>query len=164
MPRGRSIKPLLDRRQISDRRTRRSSRRSTERRFYYKVELCAAGTAERPEKKQFCPMVWDAVRHRKQLWGYPISLEAIGLIYNKKLVSGAPPTQLSDLIPFHQKLKSEHSGVNSILWDYSSPYYSWVSWLALAAISLRKQPMIMIPATSEWPRTEQSRDYLRLPT
>src|ERR1700747_1855667 len=50
-------------------------------------------------KQQFYPMVWDSVRHRRQLWGYPISLEAIGLIYNKKLVNGAPPTQLSDLIP-----------------------------------------------------------------
>jgi maltose/maltodextrin transport system substrate-binding protein len=76
-------------------------------------------------KQQFYPMAWDAVRHRKQLWGYPISLEAIGLIYNKKLVSGAPPTQLSDLILFHQKFKLEHPGMNSILWDYSSPYYSW---------------------------------------
>src|SRR5258708_15509630 len=43
---SRSIKLLLDRRQISDRRTRRSSRPSTERRFCYKVELCAAVTAE----------------------------------------------------------------------------------------------------------------------
>jgi len=51
MPRGRSIKLLLDRRQISDRRTRHFSRPSTGRRFCYKVELCAAGTAERPEKK-----------------------------------------------------------------------------------------------------------------
>jgi maltose/maltodextrin transport system substrate-binding protein len=76
-------------------------------------------------KQQFYPMAWDAVRHRRQLWGYPISVEAIGLIYNKKLLNGAPPTQLSDLIPFHQKLKSEHPGMNSILWDYSSPYYSW---------------------------------------
>jgi maltose/maltodextrin transport system substrate-binding protein len=76
-------------------------------------------------KQQFYPMAWDAVRHRRQLWGYPISLEAIGLIYNKKLVDGAPPSQLSDLIPFHQKLKSEHAGMNSILWDYSNPYYSW---------------------------------------
>jgi maltose/maltodextrin transport system substrate-binding protein len=76
-------------------------------------------------KQQFYPMAWDAVRHRRQLWGYPISLEAIGLIYNKKLVDGAPPSQLSDLIPFHQKLKSEHPGTNPILWDYSSPYYSW---------------------------------------
>jgi maltose/maltodextrin transport system substrate-binding protein len=76
-------------------------------------------------KQQFYPMAWDAVRHRRQLWGYPISLEAIGLIYNKKLVSGAPPTQLSDLIPFYQKLKSEHPGTNPILWDYCNPYYSW---------------------------------------
>jgi maltose/maltodextrin transport system substrate-binding protein len=76
-------------------------------------------------KQQFYPMTWDAVGHRKQLWGYPISVEAIGLIYNKKLVSGAPLTQLSDLIPFHRKLKLEHPGMNSILWDYSSPYYSW---------------------------------------
>jgi maltose/maltodextrin transport system substrate-binding protein len=75
-------------------------------------------------KQQFYPMAWDAVRHRKQVWGYPISLEAIGLIYNKKLVSGAPPTQLSDLIPFHQQFKSEHPDMNSILWDYSNPYYS----------------------------------------
>jgi maltose/maltodextrin transport system substrate-binding protein len=76
-------------------------------------------------RQQFYPMAWDAVRHRRQLWGYPISLEAIGLIYNKKLVNGAPPTQINDLIPFHQKLKSEHPDMNSILWDYSSPYYSW---------------------------------------
>jgi maltose/maltodextrin transport system substrate-binding protein len=76
-------------------------------------------------KQQFYPMAWDAVRHRKQLWGYPISLEAIGLIYNKKLVSGVPPTQLSDLIGFDQKFKVEHPGMRSILWDYSSPYYSW---------------------------------------
>ena len=76
-------------------------------------------------KEQFYPMAWDAVRHRRQLWGYPISLEVIGLIYNKKLVNGTPPTQLSDLIPFHQKLKSEHPDVNAILWDYNSPYYSW---------------------------------------
>jgi maltose/maltodextrin transport system substrate-binding protein len=76
-------------------------------------------------KQQFYPITWDAVRHRKQLWGYPISLEAIGLIYNKKLMSGVPPTQLSDLVGFDQKFKVEHPGMRSILWDYSSPYYSW---------------------------------------
>jgi hypothetical protein len=43
----------IDRRQISDRRTRRSSRRSSERRFCYKVEPCAADNAERPEKKNW---------------------------------------------------------------------------------------------------------------
>jgi maltose/maltodextrin transport system substrate-binding protein len=76
-------------------------------------------------KEQFYPIAWEAVRHRAQLWGYPISLEVIGLIYNKKLVEGAPPTQLSELISFHQKLKGEHPDLNSILWDYSNAYYSW---------------------------------------
>jgi len=76
-------------------------------------------------KQQFYPMAWDAVLHRRQLWGYPISLEAIGLIYNKKLVNGKPPTQLSDLIAFNQRLKSEHPDFHSILWDYTNPYYSW---------------------------------------
>jgi maltose/maltodextrin transport system substrate-binding protein len=70
-------------------------------------------------------MAWEAVRHRAQLWGYPISLEVIGLIYNKKLVDGAPPTQLSELISFQQKLKAQHPDMNSILWDYTNPYYSW---------------------------------------
>jgi maltose/maltodextrin transport system substrate-binding protein len=76
-------------------------------------------------KQQFYPIAWEAVRHRAQLWGYPISFEVIGLIYNKKLVEGAPPTQLSELISCHQKLKAAHPDFNSILWDYSNPYYSW---------------------------------------
>src|SRR5260370_16030958 len=76
-------------------------------------------------KQQLYPLAGEAARHHKQRWGYPISLEAIGMIYNKKLVNGAPPTQIGDFIPFHRKLKSEHPEMNSILWDYSSPYYSW---------------------------------------
>src|SRR5580658_6467566 len=35
-------------------------------------------------KANFLPMSWDAVTHNKQIWGYPISLEAVSLIYNKK--------------------------------------------------------------------------------
>ena len=35
-------------------------------------------------KAAFIPMAWDAITHKKQTWGYPISLEAVSLIYNKK--------------------------------------------------------------------------------
>jgi maltose/maltodextrin transport system substrate-binding protein len=38
-------------------------------------------------KQQFYPMAWDAVRHRRQLWGYPISLEAA---HQKKAVKDGP--------------------------------------------------------------------------
>jgi maltose/maltodextrin transport system substrate-binding protein len=75
-------------------------------------------------QEQLYPIAWEAVRHRKQLWGYPISLEVVTLIYNKSLVD-TPPAQLSDLIPFHQRFKAAHPDLNSILWDYSSPFYSW---------------------------------------
>src|SRR5271163_2659557 len=51
-------------------------------------------------KADFLPMSWDAVTHNKQIWGYPIALEAVSLIYNKKYVIGTPPTQLSDVPGF----------------------------------------------------------------
>ncbi|MFY9988088.1 MAG: maltose/maltodextrin ABC transporter substrate-binding protein MalE [Chthoniobacterales bacterium] len=68
---------------------------------------------------------WDAVRHRGEYWGYPLCFEVVGLIYNKKLVPGSPPAQLSDLIDLNQRIKAERPGVTTILWDYASPYYSW---------------------------------------
>jgi maltose/maltodextrin transport system substrate-binding protein len=67
---------------------------------------------------------WDAVRYDKQLWGYPLCFEVVGLIYNRKLVS-EPPSQLSDLVAFNERFKKEHPDYTSILWDYNSPYYSW---------------------------------------
>lgn len=35
-------------------------------------------------KSKFIPMSWDAVTHNEQIWGYPLALEAVSLIYNKK--------------------------------------------------------------------------------
>ena len=40
-------------------------------------------------KEAFLPMTWDAVTHNNQIWGYPLTLEAISLIYDKKIVTGA---------------------------------------------------------------------------
>lgn len=34
-------------------------------------------------KAGFIPMSWDAVTHNKQIWGYPVSLKTVSLIYNK---------------------------------------------------------------------------------
>ena len=51
-------------------------------------------------KAGFIPMSWDAVTHNKQIWGYPLALEAVSLIYNKKYVTGNPPAQLSEISVF----------------------------------------------------------------
>jgi maltose/maltodextrin transport system substrate-binding protein len=76
-------------------------------------------------RSRFDPKAWEAVQHRKEYWGYPLCFEVVGLIYNKKLVQDPPPAQLSDLLEVDKRLKTEHPGVATILWDYDSPYYSW---------------------------------------
>jgi maltose/maltodextrin transport system substrate-binding protein len=74
---------------------------------------------------KFFPKAWQAVLHREWIWGYPIAMETVTLIYNKKLLGGPPPTQVSDLVSLNDKIKKEHPGVTTILWDYKSCYYSW---------------------------------------
>lgn len=76
-------------------------------------------------KNKFFPKAWQAVLHSESIWGYPIALETVTLIYNKKLLDGPPPTQLSDLALLNEKIKKEHPGVTTILWDYKNSYYSW---------------------------------------
>jgi maltose/maltodextrin transport system substrate-binding protein len=76
-------------------------------------------------KAGFLPIAWEAVTHNKQIWGYPLALEAISLIYNRKFVVGAPPAQLSEIPEFARKLHAQHAKVIPIMWDYSSPYFSW---------------------------------------
>ena len=71
------------------------------------------------------PKAWQAVLHNGQIWGYPIALETVTLIYNKKLLDDSPPTQLSDLVSLNEKIKKKHPGVTAILWDYGNSYYSW---------------------------------------
>ncbi|HEY0794126.1 MAG TPA: maltose/maltodextrin ABC transporter substrate-binding protein MalE [Chthoniobacterales bacterium] len=76
-------------------------------------------------KKRFLPKAWDGLAHEGQIWGYPIALETVTLLYNRKLVSGPPPKRLSELEPLARRIKMEHPGVFAVMWDYKSAYYSW---------------------------------------
>ena len=76
-------------------------------------------------KAEFLPMSWDAVTHNKQIWGYPLALEAVSLIYNKKYVTGKPPAQLSEIPAFAKNLKAKFPNVTAIVWDYDTPYFTW---------------------------------------
>jgi maltose/maltodextrin transport system substrate-binding protein len=76
-------------------------------------------------KANFLPMSWEAVTHNKQIWGYPISLETVSLIFNKKLVTTKPPTQLSEIAAFAKELKAKNPNLIPIMWDYNTPYFSW---------------------------------------
>jgi maltose/maltodextrin transport system substrate-binding protein len=65
------------------------------------------------------------VRHQGLVWGYPIALETVTLIYNKRLLDGPPPSQLSQLLLIDRDIKRSHPGVITILWDPRSAYYTW---------------------------------------
>jgi len=76
-------------------------------------------------KSKFFPKSWQAVMHQDRLWGYPIALETSTLIYNKALLNGPPPMELSQLASTDQAMKRSHPGVITILWDPRSAYYTW---------------------------------------
>jgi maltose/maltodextrin transport system substrate-binding protein len=75
--------------------------------------------------KKFFPKAWQAVLHQKWYWGYPLALETVTLIYNKALLEGPPPSDLSQLAVISQNIKKNHPGVIPILWDPRSAYYTW---------------------------------------
>ncbi|EIQ00156.1 maltose-binding periplasmic protein [Opitutaceae bacterium TAV1] len=74
-------------------------------------------------KARIFPKAWDAFTHKNRIWAYPMSLEALGLIYNTKLVTGTPPTNLDDVIKLAPDLRKK--GITPIMWDYGTPFFSW---------------------------------------
>jgi maltose/maltodextrin transport system substrate-binding protein len=65
---------------------------------------------------------WDAFTFGGKTWGYPIAIEAIGLIYNKKLVA-KPPARFEDILALDKKLAKD--GKHAILWAYNTPYFTF---------------------------------------
>lgn len=67
-------------------------------------------------------LAWKAFGFQGKTWGYPISVESIGLIYNKALVP-SPPKSFDDVIALDKQLASK--GKKAILWDYNNTYFTW---------------------------------------
>jgi maltose/maltodextrin transport system substrate-binding protein len=86
------------------------------------------------------PSSWDAVTHKQQVWGYPVALESISLIYNKKLVAGKVPTQLSELADFGKELKAKDPKAIIIMWDVNTPYFTWPFLASAGAYPFKKTP------------------------
>jgi maltose/maltodextrin transport system substrate-binding protein len=65
---------------------------------------------------------WSAFTAKGKVWGYPLSIEAIGLIYNKTLVKN-PPKTFDEVIKLDKELSAK--GKKAILWDYNNTYFTW---------------------------------------
>jgi maltose/maltodextrin transport system substrate-binding protein len=67
-------------------------------------------------------LAWKAFTVGGKTWGYPLSVEAVSLVYNKKLVA-TPPKTFEEVIALDKKLSAE--GKKAILWDYNNTYFTW---------------------------------------
>ena len=61
---------------------------------------------------------WDAVSFDGKVWGYPVLVEAVALVYNKDLVA-TPPASFEDIASLDVP-----EGVGKILWDYNNTYFT----------------------------------------
>ena len=75
---------------------------------------------------------WDAVSFGGKVWGYPVNVEAIGLVYNKDLIDTPPATfeEIKDL--------AMPKGVSAILWDYNNTYFTMPMLMANGGFAFQK--------------------------
>jgi len=65
---------------------------------------------------------WQAFSYRGRTWGYPIAIEAIGLIVNTALVP-RPPRSFEEIFELDKALAAQ--GRKAILWDYNKVFFTW---------------------------------------
>ncbi|MBY4677226.1 maltose/maltodextrin ABC transporter substrate-binding protein MalE [Marinobacterium arenosum] len=86
-------------------------------------------------KQEIVDFTWDAVTYNGKVYGYPIAVEAVGLIYNKDLVAN-PPKDFSEIPALDKTLQQQ--GKKAILWDYSNTYFSWPLFAANGGYPFKK--------------------------
>ena len=98
---------------------------------------------------------WDAMTSQGKIYGYPVSMEAISLIYNKDIIK-EPPKSFEDMFTLNDKLKDMYppnakdkkdkgsKGITTIMWDQVQPYFSMPLLAANGGYVFRKPPLVMI--------------------
>ncbi len=78
------------------------------------------------------PSAWDAVSFDGKVWGYPVLVEAVGLVYNKDLID-TPPANFEDIASLDLP-----DGVGAILWDYNNTYFTMPLLMAGGGYAFQK--------------------------
>ncbi len=79
----------------------------------------------RPSKKfrdEIEESAWKAFTYKGKTWGYPVSIEANGLIYNKALVP-TPPATFAEVVKIDAAMMAQ--GKKAILWDFNKSFFTW---------------------------------------
>jgi len=65
---------------------------------------------------------WKAFGYQGKTWGYPLAIEAVGLIVNRALVP-QPPATFEEIFALDKQLQAR--GTRAILWDYNKSFFTW---------------------------------------
>jgi maltose/maltodextrin transport system substrate-binding protein len=101
-----------------------------------------------PSKKELAdldPLAVKAFNIGGKQWGYPISIEAVALIYNKAIVK-TPPKSFDEVIALDKKLSAD--GKKAILWDYNNTFFSWPLLAANGGYVFKTKPDGTIDASN----------------
>jgi maltose/maltodextrin transport system substrate-binding protein len=79
-------------------------------------------TPSKEARAAILPLAWNAFTVGGKTWGYPMSIEAVALVYNKDLVP-TPPKSFDEVLELDKKLSAQ--GKKAILWDYTNTYFTW---------------------------------------
>ena len=89
---------------------------------YAQSGLLAEVTPDASFREKIFPFTWDAVRFDGKLIGYPISVESLSLIYNKKLLPN-PPKTWEEIAGLDKQLRAK--GKSAIMFNLQEPYFTW---------------------------------------
>lgn len=78
------------------------------------------------------PSAMEAVQFDGQTWGYPVSVEAVHLIYNTDLID-TPPASFEEIAELELP-----EGVAPILWDYNNTYFTMPLLMAGGGYAFKK--------------------------
>ena len=90
-----------------------------------KSGLLSAVSPSRRVRETIEDTAWKAFTYQGKTWGYPIAIEANGLIYNKALVT-TPPATFEDVVRLDNALMAK--GKKAILWDFNKSFFTWPRW------------------------------------
>ncbi len=83
------------------------------------------------------PLAWKAFTVGGKTWGYPMSIEAVSLVYNKALVK-TPPKTFEEVMALDKQLAKD--GKKAILWDYTNTYFTWPLLAANGGYAFKLKP------------------------
>ena len=73
----------------------------------------------------YTPAAAQALEFQGHVWGVPETVEAVTIMYNKKLISASQiPTTTDQMLTFEQSYTKQHPGQYGIVWPTQDPYYN----------------------------------------